>query len=224
MTQPKTASAQTESELTDITGLYASAPAPLGFAPGLDARAFGLRRDAGSLLIYSVPSLDPGSPMLDALGPISRQYLSHRHEAGFLSDRVGPPLFVHESERDSVAENHPVEQAFTGRQMLAEDFEAIPIPGHTSGATAYLWKTAENRLLFTGDTVYLADGEWGVAMLAQSDRDSYIESLELIRELDFNVIVPWIASGLPFYQRTDAADIRRRIDPLIAGLRGGGSG
>jgi hypothetical protein len=208
---------------TEITGLYASAPEPLGFAPGLDVRAFGLRRDPGSLLIYSVRGLDADSPMFEDLGPISRQYLNHWHQAAFISDRVDQPLFVHENERSSVAESRPVEQTFSKRHMLDEDFEVIPTPGHTSGATSFLWETDEHRLLFTGDTIYLDEGEWGAVVLDQSDRGLYIESLELIRELDFDVLVPWVARGLPYYQVTDGAATRRRIDALIADLRRGGN-
>jgi glyoxylase-like metal-dependent hydrolase (beta-lactamase superfamily II) len=212
----KRASEQME---TEITGLYASAPEPLGFAPGLDVRAFGLRRDPGSLLIYSVRGLDADPPMFEDLAPISRQYLNHWHQAAFISDRVDPPLFVHENERSSVAESRPVEQTFSKRHMLDEDFEVIPTPGHTSGATSFLWETEEHRLLFTGDTIYLDEGEWGAVVLDESDRGVYIESLELIRELDFDVLVPWVARGLPYYQVTDGAATRRRIDALIADLR-----
>jgi len=218
VTQRKTASEQID---TEISGLYASAPEPLGFAPEHDLRAFGLRREPGSLLIYSVSGLGGDSPMFEDLGDISRQYLNHRHEAAFISEGLSPPLFVHENERSSVAESRPVEGTFSERHMLDEDFEVIPTPGHTSGATAFLWETDEHRLLFTGDTIYLDEGEWGAAVLDQSDRDLYIGSLELIRELDFDVLVPWVARGLPCYQVTGEADARRRIDAIIARLRRG---
>ena len=216
MTQSKTAREQID---TEISGLYASAPEPLGFAPGLDLRAFGLRRDSGNLLIYGASELDADSPMLEDLGGISRQYLNHRHEAGFMSDRLSPPLFVHENERRSVAASRRVDGTFSERHVLDEDFEVVPTPGHTSGATAFLWETDEHRLLFTGDTIYLDEGEWGAAVLDQSDRELYIESLELIRGLDFDVLVPWIARGLPYYQVTGEADARRRVDAIIARLR-----
>ena len=83
----------------------------------------------------------------------------------------------------------------------------IPTPGHTSGATAYLWDTGLHRLLFTGDTIYLDDGEWVAALLDSSERAPYLESLELIRELDFDVLVPWAASaGQPCYSVTNETD------------------
>lgn len=175
---------------TVLEGLYASTPEPLPFAPSLDIRVFLLSRDRGNLLVYSATGLESEAPAIDDLGGISRHYLNHRHEAMFASDRVRAPLFVHENERESVAQSYRVEGTFAERHALDDDFEVIPTPGHTSGATAYLWDSGRHRLLFTGDTVYLSEGEWVAAVLRSSDRAAYIDSLELIRELDFDVLVP----------------------------------
>jgi glyoxylase-like metal-dependent hydrolase (beta-lactamase superfamily II) len=88
-----------------------------------------------------------------------------------------------------VRESYDVRDTFSQRHMLDEDFEVIPTPGHTPGATAYLWDSGEHYLLLTGDTIYLREGEWVAAVLPSSDRQRYIESLELIRDLDFDVLV-----------------------------------
>jgi glyoxylase-like metal-dependent hydrolase (beta-lactamase superfamily II) len=207
---------------TVIPGLYASAPEPLPFDRSLHIRAFLLRRDQGNLLVYSVTDLEADAGAIQDLGGLSRRYLNHRHEAMFASERVGAPLFVHENERDAVAKKTPVRGAFSKRHTLDGDFEAIPTPGHTSGATAFLWESGGHRLLFTGDTIYLQDGEWVAAVLESSDRDSYIASLELIRELDFDVLVPWAASaGQPYHALTDESDARRRIDEILDRVRRG---
>ena len=116
--------------------------------------------------------------------------------------------------------HYAVRGTFTRRHVLDEDFEVIPTPGHTPGATAYLWDTGEHRLLFTGDTIYLRDGEWVAALLDSSDRDAYLDSLELIGELDFDVLVPWAATaGDPYVAMTDRRDARRRIDAIRDRLR-----
>jgi hypothetical protein len=207
---------------TAIEGLYASTPEPLPFAPALHIRAFLLRRDRGNLLVYSVTGLKSDAAAIEDLGGISRRYLNHRHEAMFLSDWVTAPLFVHESERDSVAKQTHVRGAFSKRHMLDDDFEVIPIPGHTRGATAFLWDSGRRRFLFTGDTVYLDDGEWVAAVLESSDRDAYIKSLELVRELDFDVLVPWAATGgQRYYAETSNANARRRIDAILDRVRRG---
>jgi glyoxylase-like metal-dependent hydrolase (beta-lactamase superfamily II) len=207
---------------THIRGLHASTPEPLPFAPSLDIRAFLLQREHGNVLVYSVTGLEADAPAIEDLGGISRQYLNHRHEAAFPSPWVAAPLFVHERERRSVARTLHVRGTFSRRHVLDGDLEVIPTPGHTPGATAYLWDSGEHRFLFTGDTIYLSDGEWVAAVLGSSERAPYIESLELIRELDFDVLVPWAATGgEPYYAVTSRAEARRRIDAIIERVRRG---
>jgi glyoxylase-like metal-dependent hydrolase (beta-lactamase superfamily II) len=205
-----------------IPGLHASSPQPMPFDPSLDIRAFLLERDRGNVLVYSTAELAADAPAIEDLGGISRWYLNHRHESIFTSEAVTAPLFVHEDDGQAVAARAHVRATFSKRHTLDEDFEAIPTPGHTPGATAYLWDNGEHRFLFTGDTVFLRDGEWVAAVLDSSDRAAYVESLELIRELDFDVIVPWAASsGEPYHAVTSAAEARRRIDALNARVRQG---
>jgi glyoxylase-like metal-dependent hydrolase (beta-lactamase superfamily II) len=208
---------------TEIEGLFASTPESLPFAPSLDIRAFLLRREPGNLLIYSATGLEGDAEAIEDLGGVSRHYLNHRHEAMFPSDWVAAPLFVHENERAAVAKAYHVRGAFSRRHTLDDDFEVIPTPGHTPGATAYLWDSGEHRLLFTGDTIFLRDDEWVAAVLGSSDRAAYVESLELIRELDFDVLVPWAATGgRPYIAKTDREDARRRIDAILERVRAGG--
>ena len=199
-----------------IPGIRTSAPQPLPFAPSLEVRAFVLERERGNLLVYS-------TDVLDDPGDVSRWYLNHSHEAMFVSGSVTAPLFVHERERWAVQGKAHVRATFSRRHTLDDDFEAIPTPGHTPGATAYLWDNGQHRFLFTGDTIYLRDGEWVAAVLDSSDRAAYLESLELIRELEFDVLVPWAATaGEPWYAVTSHADARRRIDTIVERVRAGG--
>jgi glyoxylase-like metal-dependent hydrolase (beta-lactamase superfamily II) len=218
----------TESISTGIERLYASAPEPLPFDRRLVIRSFLLQRDQGNLLVYGTGTLERDAETLRGLGGISRQYLNHGHEAMFADDwparAFGAQLVVGEGDAASVAKRRQVDETISERQALDSDFEAIPMPGHTPGATAFLWHTGTHRALFTGDSIYLRDGEWVAAVLESSDRSSYLESLSLIRELEFDVIVPWAATvGQPYYALTDDADARRRIDAIIERVRAGGS-
>src|SRR5918999_6475941 len=146
-----------------IPGINASAPQPLPFAPSLAVRAFVLEREPGEVLVYSNETLE------DPEG-VTRWYLNHGHEAMFVSGAVTAPLFVHERERRSVEENVRVRATFSRRHTLDDDFEVIPTPGHTPGATAYLWDSGGHRLLFTRDTNYLDDRAWGGARGPSGDR------------------------------------------------------
>jgi hypothetical protein len=198
-----------------MRGLRASPPQPLPFAPSLHVRAFVLERERGDVLVYSTETVEDR-------GDLSRWYLNHGHEAMFLPDSVDAPLFVHEGDAPAVAARTSVRAAFSRRFTLDDDFEAIPTPGHTPGATAYLWDSGEHRFLFTGDTIYLDDGEWVAAVLDSSDRAAYLESLALIRDLEFDVLVPWAATaGRPYHAVTSQADARRRIDAVAERVRAG---
>jgi glyoxylase-like metal-dependent hydrolase (beta-lactamase superfamily II) len=205
-----------------LPGLYASVPQRLPFDSSLEIRAFLLRRTHGNLLVYSVDKLASDAPAIRDIGGISRWYLNHWHEAMVASGRITAPLYCHEKDRESVAEKMPVYETFATRHVLDDDFEVIPTPGHTSGATAFLWVSGGHRFLFTSDTIYLRGGEWVATVLGESNRTSYIQSLELIRDLDFDVLVPWAATrGQPYYAATDKADARRRIDAILDRVRRG---
>jgi hypothetical protein len=213
-----------------IPGLYASEPEPLGFGPSLEIRAFLLQREGGNLLIYRSASLEGDVEEVRRLGGISRQYLNHHHEASPACDRVaetfGAPLHVHEDDARAASEICEVSEIFSERHKLGDDFEVVPIPGHTAGATAFLWDSGEHRVLFTGDTVYFGRRGWRAAVLdGVSDRQRYVESLELIRSLDFDLVVPGIASaGQPYYQFVGKSEAEQHIDEILERVRRGENG
>ena len=192
------------------------------FAPSLHIRAFVLEREHGNLLVYAAPTLSAAAPSIEALGGVTQQYLNHWHEAAFGGDGVDAPLLIHADDRAAAEDSLPVDETFSDHAVLDVDFEIIPTPGHTPGATAFLWHSGEHRLLFTGDSVYLRDGDWVAAVLeGTSDRTAYIESLEMLRGLEFDALVPWAASGASYYTLTDPADARQRIDAILERLRRG---
>ena len=210
-----------------IPGLHATAPQPLSFAPKLGVRSFLLERDDGNLLVYSSTTIRQEADYIRQKGGIWRQYLNHGHEAwvaqaagAWVASAFGAPLYAHENEKEEVSRAYDLDGTFSERHTLGDDFEVIPIPGHTSGATAFLWDTGEHHVLFTGDSIVLEDGAWVAALLASSDREDYIKSLELIRGLDFDVIVPWAASlDGAYYGFTDKGDAEQRIDDMLEKMR-----
>jgi hypothetical protein len=215
---------------TVISGLYAAEPEPLGFGPSLGIRAYLLQREGGNLLLYRSAALEQDVETVNGLGGISRQYLNHHHEASpacdWVANTFGAPLHVHEDDAAAAAEICSVDATFSERHKLDEDFEVIPIPGHTGGATAFLWDSGQHRVLFTGDTIFFGRSKWRAAVLdGVSDRDRYIESLELMRTLDFDLVVPGIAAaGRPYYSFTDRAEATQQIDAILERVRRGESG
>ena len=212
---------------TVIPGLHATAPQPLSFAPSVGVRSFLLERDEGNLLVYSSDTIKSEADFIRERGGIWRQYLNHGHEAwaaeaagAWVASTFGAPVYAHENEKEEVSRAYDLDGTFSGRHTLGDDFEVIPIPGHTGGATAFLWDTGEHRSLFTGDSIVLEGDEWVAALLDSSDREDYIKSLELIRGLEFDVMVPWAASlDGGYYGFTDGSDAWRRIDEILERMR-----
>lgn len=209
-----------------VPGLYASAPEPLGFGPSLEIRGFLLERAQGNLLLYRSAGLRDAANQITDLGGIERQYLNHWHEASaecdWVSETFQAPLYCHAADAQQVTKRCRVDQTFSDRLLVDGDFEIIPTPGHTPGATCFLWDSGKHRCLFTGDTINFPAGEWIAEVLDSSDRDPYLASLELIRGLDFDVIVPSVsAAGQPFYDLIDHEQAQRRIDAIIQSVCAG---
>lgn len=213
-----------------IRGLHAAPPERLSFAPELCIRAFLVQRDSSNLLIYSTGAVTAVAREIEALGGVARHYLNHAHEAGMgcaeIGRAFGAPLVCHEKDRPAVERQCAVAETFAERHAPDDDFEVIPIPGHTPGATAYVWDSGEHRCLFTGDSIYLGDGgDWVGGLIASSDPEAFAESMALLRDVDFDTLVPWAAiEGAPAHAFTGRADARRRIDAIIDGARRGDAG
>jgi hypothetical protein len=127
-----------------IPHLYSSVPQPLPFAEPLTMRSFLCRRYEGNLLIYASAGLEAQSEDIARLGGAARHYLNHRHEAEFVSDPLASPILIHERDREALATTPGLIETFSDRHQGGGDFDVIPTPGHTPGATAYLWDTGLN--------------------------------------------------------------------------------
>lgn len=205
-----------------VTDLYATPAQPLPFASSISMRTFLCCRDRGNMLMYGGSDLAAEAPALEQLGGVHRHYLNHRHEAEVASGPSPYATYVHEDDSGAAARSIGAVEPFSGRGVLDDDFEVIPVPGHTPGATAFLWNQGEHRVLFTGDTLYLSQGQWVAAVLDSSDREKYTASLELIRDLEYDLLVPWISTrDQPLFTRTSRQQARRRIDAVLERLRRG---
>jgi len=205
-----------------VPGLHATAAEELPFARDHLTRAYLLERPAGNLLIYGNGLLSGQAGELEARGGVTRHYLTHWHETLFGDPHVGAEVHVHAEDAAEARSRARVDATFDRAHRLGDDFEAIPIPGHTPGSTAYLWEAGDHRLLFTGDSLYVRRGEWVAAVLDSSDRDAYVASLEAIRELEFDALVPWAAGvGDETIAFVTPSQRRELLDEVLERVRAG---
>ena len=205
-----------------IEGLLAGPPAPMPYVANAQVRSFVLQRPQGHVIVYNSPGITTAADEIRALGGAARLVINHGHEAMYGAPELDVPVFVGEKDRAELARRLPVAGTFTERCTIDDDLEVIPTPGHTPGATSYLWNSGTHRFLFTGDFLWVEHGDWKAVVLGSSDRAASLESLARLRELDFDVLVPWVAlDGENPVDIVDRTEARRRIDAVVDRVRTG---
>lgn len=204
-------------------GLYETTKAVLPFDKRYRIKSFLLERPEGNIVIYHSPGLNEAVTDIQLLGGASRVLMNHEHESLGGTPSIDIPFWIHRDDVATINRTVPIDGQFEQREMLADDLEVIPTPGHTPGTTMFLWYNGEHRFLFTGDFLCVDDGEWRTVILNSSDREASIKSLELIQDLDFDAIVPWVAiegEDAVFFVENEE-DKRKRLQKIIDRIRRG---
>lgn len=214
---------RTSSWPTPFDGLLAMPPTPLPYQANVQLRSFLLQRPAGDVIVYNSPALTQSSADIQDLGGATHLLVNHWHEAMlFGQPALEAQVVVSELDREETARSMDVHRTFSGRQMIDDDLEAIPTPGHTAGTTSYLWDNGDHRFLFTGDLIWVEHGQWKVVVIDEDARGDYLDSLALVRDLDFDVLVPWgVTETNSSTVLTSRSDVRTRIDAMIARVAAG---
>jgi hypothetical protein len=185
-------------------------------------RSFVLEREAGNVIVYNSPGVSTCAPTIRDMGGATRLLVNHEHEAMYGKPDLDVPVFMHDRDRAATERSLPVTGVFGQRQMIDSDIEVIPTPGHTPGTTSYLRDNGEHRFLFTGDFIWTEHGEWKAVLLDPGQRQAYIDSLAVVRELDFDALVPWgTMEGDPSFAMTDRDDSRARVLATMERLEAG---
>lgn len=217
-----TGSPGSASLVTVVDGLRSTPTAPLPFMSGVVVRSYVLGCSEGPVIVYNSPGIDQAAREIQALGQPSRLLVNHWHEAMYGAPELDVPVFVHQRDRAQTEPSLPVRGTFTQRGMIGTDLEVIPTPGHTAGATMFLWDNGAHRFLFTGDSIWTQQGEWKVVVLGESNRAAYLETLTMVRDLSFDILVPWVAEeGEPFVEVVGRQQARQRISAIIERVRAG---
>lgn len=176
-------------------------------APGLTTHAYLLTREDGNVLFYNTGHLHE-IEQIAQLGGVVHQYLSHRDELGeslkMIRERFGARLGGHVAEQADFAAVCAPDILFEKREMLQDNIEVIPTPGHTPGSSCFLVHSPGGETyLFTGDTLYFnADDEWEDGYIeGYSDRATLAESLLLLRDLRPDLVLSSAFGGDAGFQR-----------------------
>ncbi|MBU5272532.1 MBL fold metallo-hydrolase [Staphylococcus caprae] len=204
-------------------GLYATPTTELPFDKRFRFKSFVLERSEGNIVIFHSGRIDEAADDIQALGGADRVLMNHEHESLGGQTHFDAPYYIHQDDKEAVTDTLQVAGTFKDREQLYDDLEVIPAPGHTPGTTLYLWDNGEHRYLFTGDFLCYEGDEWRTVVLPSSDREQSIKSLEMIRDLDFDALVPWVSieGESPVFFINDDNDKQQRVQKIIDRVRNG---
>ncbi|PHV69068.1 MBL fold metallo-hydrolase [Williamsia muralis] len=208
-----------------VQGLFATPAARLPYQHNVLLRSYVLERPQGNVIVYNSPGVSSSANAIRALGAPTRLLINHGHEAMYGQPELDVPIWGHEKDHLELARSLKVTGNFRERTMIDHDLEVIPTPGHTAGTTSFLWNNGTHRFLFTGDFIWIEDGQWKAVVLDPALRGDYLASLTLARDLDFDVLVPWgtTEGGPSIGVVVDPSEKQARIDAIIGRVEAGGN-
>lgn len=206
-------------------GLLATPASRLPYQHDVLLRSYVLQRATGNMIVYNSPGVSEAAAAIQELGAPSRLLVNHAHESMYGNPSFDVPIWLHRDDEAEVGRALEIDGLFDRRTTIDDDLEVIPTPGHTAGTCSYLWDDGAHRFLFTGDFIWIENGEWKAVVLDPRLRGAYVESLRLVRDLDFDVLVPWgVTEGnAPVFPVRDEGDKRERVDAIIGRVIAGGS-
>jgi len=183
------------------------------------ASSYFIRRPGGNVLVDSPRAAGPLIKRLGELGGVRWLFLSHRDDVADhakLARAFGCERILHRA--DVTQETSGVERIIEGVEpvRLDEDLTVIPVPGHTRGSAALLYRDA---FLFTGDHLWGTDEQDALEMSRGVCWYSWPEQVKsLARLLDYRF--RWVLPGHGRRLRTESPEeMRGKVVELLAQLR-----
>ena len=179
------------------------------------ASSYLIRRAEGNVLVDSPRAAGPLVARIAEMGGVRQMFLSHRDDvadhARFRA-RFGCERIAHRLER------LPVERVLEGEEPveLAPDLLAIPVPGHTRGSTALLYR---EKFLFTGDHLWWSETRGRLNASQSVCWYSWPEQTRsMVRLLDYRF--EWVLPGHGRrYQAASPAAMRAALEALVLEMR-----
>jgi glyoxylase-like metal-dependent hydrolase (beta-lactamase superfamily II) len=187
-------------------------------ASSFGAASYLIRRPSGNVLVDSPRASGRLLARLRGLGGATTIFLTHRDDVAdhrWYREALGADRILHRA--DLSADTASIERPLEGPEPipLADDLLVIPVPGHTRGSAALLYR---DTFLFTGDHLWWSPrlgrlhASRGVAWYSFPEQ---VRSIERLLAHRFTWILP--GHGRP-YRSSSADAMREEIEKLLAAL------
>jgi len=207
--------------------LYRTESTPLFPFSSFKTNAYLLIRPEGNLLVYGPgKNIEQYYDFIESKGGIDKVLISHRDEATKYStkvaDRFNAQVYCPKVEKEEISKKCHVDNTFSGDQRVDDTFEIIFTPGHSPGSSCFLWKAPDGkRLIFTGDNLVLREEGWGVYIMNKNNLSVTIKSMQKLKDLEVNVIVPGGYSSEISYEEVTKERWEQSIGDVIERLKAG---
>jgi glyoxylase-like metal-dependent hydrolase (beta-lactamase superfamily II)/ferredoxin len=173
-------------------------------------------RPDGNVLVDSPRAAGTLLSRIEGMGGVRTMFLTHRddvadHEA--FRRRFGCERVLHA--RDLSPGTARVERVLEGDEPIAlgADLVAVPVPGHTAGSTALLYR---GRDLFSGDHLWATDDSRGLAASRSVCWHSWPEQVRSIERLLAHPFVRVLPGHGPVYEGASVEEAHLALRALLA--------
>lgn len=178
------------------------------------AASYLIQRPEGNVLVDSPRAAPPLVKRIEEMGGIRYLYLTHKDDVADhqkFQKHFGCERILHSDDISAGTWNVEIQLAGSEPFELASDLLIIPIPGHTKGHTALIYK---NKFLFSGD--HLAWSEQLKHLVGFRDVCwySWPKQIQSMRQLA-NYSFEWVLPGHGRRYHADSETMRHQMQQCI---------
>lgn len=190
----------------------------------LQSHAYFLnRKDHGNVLFYTINNKEELNEIAKK-GGIDYQYMSHSHEVdgslAIVKEELNPKLCCDALVKPYFKDSISADIYFSEQEdeVHSDNIKVIHTKGHTNNNICYLYESPYGKnYLFVGDTIYLDNGKWNLLVFPEDggNKEDLIKSLNRIRLLDVDVVIPSVSVGEFKIVETTNAEWLTIIDDVL---------
>lgn len=187
------------------------------------AASYLIQRLEGNVLVDSPRFAPPLVKRLEEMGGIRYLYLTHRDDVADhqkFQKHFGCDRILHSDDISTDTQSVEIQPAGSELFTLAPNLLIIPIPGHSKGHTALLYK---NKFLFTGDHLAWSDHLNQLVAFRNYCWYSWPKQLQSMRKLA-NYSFEWVLPGHGRRHHADREIMHQQMHQCIKWMESGGRG
>lgn len=176
------------------------------------ANSFFVEHPEGNWLIDSPRYVKHLVEAFEQKGGMACIFLTHEDDvadAGKYAKHFGATRIIHSGDAEAVPDAERIVEGLDA-VLLAPDFLAIPVPGHTAGSMALLYK---NRFLFTGDHLWWDAAQQGLGAPQRLVWRNRV-LVDSIRKL-LNYPFEWVLAGHGDRIRLTSDEMQSQLQALV---------